>query len=73
MTLTNCATNPIRKKIPTCVIDADAGMGLCKRYDGKTSELENIPLELMDKNICFSPESFLMLQDYIDTLEANQR
>lgn len=68
--LMGCATKrPIKPSVVMCVIDAPAREGICSSTH--TSEtIFRAPINSLDKNVCFSPDDWYYIQNYIHYLES---
>ena len=53
---------------PICGVDFPRAEGICKSPSDQG--FRRVPLSDLDKNICFAPDGFQQLLDYISDLEA---
>lgn len=79
--LVGCNTLPEKPIVTICIIDYPRQEGICAETTNKTeardlaiqaiaaAATKRIPLESMDKSVCFSPKEWEKVQNYIDILE----
>lgn len=68
--LIGCASPPpIKPSVILCVLDSPKQEGICSGSQGQ-SNLFRIPIKDLDKNVCFSPDDWYYIQNYIHYLES---
>lgn len=72
--ISSCATPPERPSVLLCTADLVRKEGVCgrtKNYADPESQPEKtkrVPIEQLHKSVCFDPDNYEILKNYIDTL-----
>lgn len=67
--ISSCATHsPRMPPVTVCVIDYPRAEAICKTPG---QEMKRIPLKNVDRNVCFSPDDWELVQGAIDELSGS--